>query len=68
MPCTHLVVEVPGLVVCLRAPPVEDGPEVDLHQLPLGAMADVAEDPGEQPGKRFGFVMLTWNIEYVMPT
>ena len=51
--------EVPGLVVCLRAPPVEDGPEVDLHQLPLGAVADMAEDPGEQTSDtNTGFVAL----------
>lgn len=43
----YLVVKMPRLVVCLRAPPVEDGPEVYFHQLPLGAMTDVAEYPGK---------------------
>lgn len=41
----YLVVEMPRLIICLRAPPVEDGPEVYFYQLPLGAMTDMAKDP-----------------------
>lgn len=46
-PAAYLVVEMPRLIVCLRAPPVEDGPEVYFHQLPLGAMTDVAKYPAK---------------------
>lgn len=43
----HLQVgEVPGAVVFLPAHPGEGGPEVHLDQLPVGAVADVAEDAG----------------------
>lgn len=39
--------KVPCLIIGLCTPPVENGPEVYLHQLPLRAMTDVAEYPGK---------------------
>lgn len=38
---SYLVVQVPGLVVFLRALPAEDGLVVDLDQLPFRAVAEV---------------------------
>lgn len=53
--CAHLQVgEVPGAVVLLATRPGERGPEVHLHQLPVGAEADVAEDAGGRGGGRTG--------------
>lgn len=41
---SDLVVQVPRLIVLLRALPAEDGPVVYLDELPLGAMAEVAKE------------------------
>lgn len=41
----YLVVQVPCLIICLYTPPVENGPEVYFHQLPLRSMTDMSKYP-----------------------
>lgn len=39
----YLVVQVPGLVVFLGALPAVEGLVIDLYELPLGAVTEMAE-------------------------
>lgn len=45
---SHLVVQVPGLIVLLQTPSTEERFVVDLDELPLRAVAEVTEEAAEE--------------------
>lgn len=45
---SHLVVQVPGLIVLLQTPSTEERFVVDLDELPLRAVAKVTEEAAEE--------------------